>query len=360
MRKLMFLFSGILCMGFLSGMTPAAKHREVTITPERLRLIVNQKSDPYTIKVAYTLNIPADMIRSCACLLYQPYFIAPDHRYDLTPLVIRGKENLRQEKRLEALTGKQSEISGAMYLESNGDGMKIKLSQIVPFEVWMAQAKLRADVSLESCDRKKEVSVLTLADGVLWFPLGPGPALVKYVKEKITVEKEAEFSFLYSSGQYTFNPSYRSNDRSMKDMLEWISSSHRDSAIHFKKVVITGSCSPSGSMETNEWLAEKRATRMKQYLTSQVDIAPGLIEIKVISEDWEGFQLLGEKSDEIPDKKRISGILEKKITDSERELLLRELPEYDFIRNHLFPDLQKVTCRFYYGVDEEITKAEPL
>ena len=83
-------------------------------------------------------------------MVYQPYFLSAGHRYDLTPLVVSGKNNLRQEKRLTALTDKQPDYPEALRLISEGEGMQVRLSETVPFELWMAQAKLRADVTLEA------------------------------------------------------------------------------------------------------------------------------------------------------------------------------------------------------------------
>lgn len=169
---------------FCCGFKHLEKRSGLTITPTKLQLFVNQQTDPYTIRVAYTLNVPADYLPSCARLVYQPYFVAPGQEYKLTPLVISGKEYVRRENRLEVLTGKDPEYPDAMHLLSEGDGMKIKLLEIVPFQLWMPGAKLRARVWVESCDRKTDLYDLTLAEGVFYLPMGPGPVRVKYIKGK--------------------------------------------------------------------------------------------------------------------------------------------------------------------------------
>ena len=188
MKKTIGILLGCLCILLLeSGVKRIEKKPALTITPSRLQLFVDQHTDPYTIKIVYTLNIPHGFIPSCARMVYQPYFLSAGHRYDLTPLVVSGKNNLRQEKRLTALTDKQPDYPEALRLISEGEGMQVRLSETVPFELWMAQAKLRADVTLEACDREKHIEVLTLADGVIWLPMGPGPVRVKYAKERVMV-----------------------------------------------------------------------------------------------------------------------------------------------------------------------------
>lgn len=164
----------------------------------------------------------------------------PGHRYDLTPLVVSGKNNLRQEKRLTALTDKQPDYPEALRLISEGEGMQVRLSETVPFELWMAQAKLRADVTLEACDREKHIEVLTLADGVIWLPMGPGPVRVKYAKERVMVQKVSEFEFFFPSGQYIFNREYDGNASSMKRMMKLVDSFRSDSTMHLEKLVIAG------------------------------------------------------------------------------------------------------------------------
>ena len=242
MKKTIGILLGCLCILLLeSGVKRIEKKPALTITPSRLQLFVDQHTDPYTIKIVYTLNIPHGFIPSCARMVYQPYFLSAGHRYDLTPLVVSGKNNLRQEKRLTALTDKQPDYPEALRLISEGEGMQVRLSETVPFELWMAQAKLRADVTLEACDREKHIEVLTLADGVIWLPIGPGPVRVKYAKERVMVQKVSEFEFFFPSGQYIFNREYDGNASSMKRMMKLVDSFRSDSTMRLEKLVIAGS-----------------------------------------------------------------------------------------------------------------------
>lgn len=349
----------LLCM-LVSGRTRKYPQKFLTTTPEKLQLFVNQKTDPYTIKVAYTLNIPPDYIPSCARLIYQPYFLAADHRYDLAPLIISGKRSLRKQRRMRKLTGEQLAYAEAMHLETTGDGMKIKLSQIVPFQVWMAQSKLRADVILEYCNREKHMEVLTLADGVIWFPTGPGPALVKYVKEKVEVPDSSDFYFIYPTGKYVFEKEYQGNAARMQSMMRLVDSLQSNQGMKLEKIVITGYSSPSGNLTSNEWLARKRALQMKQRLVERRKLNPAFIEIRTVGIDWQGLRELVIKDPNIGNKEEIIKILDRKSTSEQRELLIKKLPQYDYLQQHLFPVLQKVACQFFYTQKKEITKVVPL
>ena len=356
----MILLGGLFIFILSSGVKKIEKEPCLTVTPSELRLFVNQHTDPYTLPIIYTLNIPAGFIPSCARLIYKPYFQAIDHRLDLTPLVVSGRENLRQEKRLEALNAKQPEYPGAMHLVSEGDGMKIRLSETIPFEVWMTQAKLRADVILEACDRERHIEVLTLADGVIWFPQGPGPALVKYVKEETEVQKVVESSFLYPQGKYIFEKGYDGNARHMQKMMQWMDSLREDPAIELEKIVITGYSSPIGNLKYNQWLAEQRAFQMKQRFVGWWNLKPGLIEIQAAPVDWSVVRQIIVQDKRFPGRQSILQILTGNYTDNQRQFLLQKSPQYEYIRQSIFPELQKVTCRFFYKHKEEATKAEPL
>lgn len=331
---------------------------QLTTVPEKLQLVVNQQTDPYTVRVEYILNVPPDYITSCARLVYRPYFVAPGEEYELTPLVISGKAYLRQEKRLEQLEDKQPGYPDAMHLMANGDGMKIKLSQTVPFRFWMLQSKLRATISVEACDREEDLHDLTLAKGMFYLPLGPGPVRVEYVKELVTVQKQFSVDFIFPVGHDLFDPEYNGNADDMQKMVGWVDSLRRDSAMRLEKIVMTGTCSPFGSLSFNTLLAEKRARQMKQLFMKRKFTDENLIRVNTVPEDWQGLRKLVAQSD-ISDKAAVFRVLDGDYTDRERKLLLQELPEFEYIKSNLFPALQKVTCDYYYTRKEEMTKIVP-
>ncbi len=336
------------------------KKQHITTTPAKLQLFVNQKTDPYTIKITYTLNVPPNYIRSCARLIYRPYFMAPEHRYDLTPVIIRGKRNIRKERRHRGFSAKQADESGAIYLESKGDGMKIKLSQTIPFETWMTKSKLRADIILESCNRERHMEVLTLADGVIWFPLGPGPALVKYVKQMEEVPAVSSSYFLYADGQVAYNRDYRDNARRMQEMMVLLDSLRTNKDWQLQKIVITGYSSPTGSWSVNEKIARSRAGLMRDRLVERLRLSPSKIEIKTVPYDWQGLRQLVLDDPKVSDKQDIMQILDRKYSDQERKELLMKLPQYRYMQEHLFPLLRKVGFQFFYTQKKEVVKVIPL
>lgn len=361
MKKMMFLLvAASACMVlFSSSVKRTEKRPGVTITPEKLDLFVNQDTDPYTVKIAYTLNVPANYLESCARLVYQPYLVAEKHQYDLTPVILTGRTYQREAKRLEQLSGEQPGYPDALHLTYTGDGMKISLSQTVPFELWMVKSKLRAAVSVEACDRQRDLYDLTLAKGMFYMPLGPGPVRVEYVPEMTEVQKVRNFSFMYPTGYSTFLPAYDGNARQMEQLARWVDSLRNQNQMQFQKMVITGSCSPSGVFTLNERLAERRALEVKQLVIRSFGISPDKIQIETIPENWEGLYQTVIQSDR-PDMKNIIPLLQENLPDDKREALLRVQPQYEYLREHVFPELQMVTCRVFYSRREEVTKVVPL
>lgn len=365
MNRFITVCFGIICiMSLCSAARLTDKRPGVTVSPQKLQLFVDQQTDPYTIKIAYTLHIPPHYIHSCARLIYRPYFLTPGHRYDLPTLVISGRENIRQEKRLEELNGNYREIPNAIYLKAEKDSMQIELSDTIPFQVWMAQSKLQADIILEACDREKETATLILADGAIWFPEGPGPELVstpeaiQYTKDTVTTEKVAVFKFYYPLAQDFYAPEYVGNVERMQAMKDLINSLRNNPDMKLNKIVITGSSSPIGNMNFNAWLAGQRALSIKQQLEESKLLPPEHIVVNMINEDWTGLRKLVSDSD-LPDKTTILRIINRNYNDAERNRLLQALPQYKYIRLNMYPDLQKVTCIFYYTQRQEETKIVP-
>lgn len=343
----------------LASFKQMEKQPQVTITPERLHLFVNQHTDPYTIKVDYTVNIPANYISSCAQLVFQPYFAAAGEKYALTPLIISGKKYLRRQKRLRASMPWQAGREDVLDLISEGEGMKIRLSAIVPFQLWMVQSKLQAQVSLESCHRKKETYQLTLAEGMFYMPLAPGPIRLEYKKEKVAVQKSYSTDFFYPEGQFTFNKNYDRNARHMQEINRLLDSLRQDTSMQLIRIVLTGSSSPLGAPQTNQRLSQQRAEQLKQYLIQAQRISGKQIEIKTTGENWKDLHHLVEQSS-LPDKEAVLKILNSKLTETEKQNRLRQLPQYPYLRQNLFPQLRKVTCRIDYTQQEEKIRVIPL
>ena len=126
------------------------------------------------------------------------------------------------------------------------------------------------------------------------------------------------------------------------------------------KIVITGYSSPIGNLKYNQWLAEQRAFQMKQRFVGWWNLKPGLIEIQAAPVDWSVVRQIIVQDKRFPGRQSILQILTGNYTDNQLQFLMQISHQYVYIRQSIFPELQKVTCRFFYKQKEEATKAEPL
>ena len=212
-------------------------------------------------------------------------------------------------------------------------------------------------MTLEACDREKHIEVLTLADGVIWLPMGPGPVRVKYAKERVMVQKVSEFEFFFPSGQYIFNREYDGNASSMKRMMKLVDSFRSDSTMRLEKLVIAGIVSYRyGDFQC--LVSRTTAEQMKQRLVERKQMEAQEIELEYIGENWAGLRQLVEQS-KLPDKAAVLRILDTTKDAAQRKASLKQLPQYEYLRINLYPDLQEVRCIFYYTQKEEITKVIP-
>lgn len=352
------LFVGLLVVQACGGLKRIEKKPQLTTTPERLELAVNTKADPYVIPVNYTLNVPRGYLPSCSRLVYSPRLIAQGHEYQLTPIVITGKNFNRLEERQQLLDDKQPGYPNAMHLVASGDSMQIRMSELVPFEMWMPQAKLQANVMLDACDRQTLLYTQDLANGVLYIPVMPGPALVKYVQKEVEKKAEGFARFYYPVNGYTVDPALYSNRSQLDSMTVLMHRVLNDTNIHVNRIVITGICSPDGAWGYNEGLAKRRAEFISNYLINHERISSDLIETKYIAEDWEGLKKLISEST-MSNKEALLNTIDEISNPDQREAALRKFPQFNYIKQNFYPQLRKVTYEIYYTTKEMVQEVVP-
>lgn len=352
------LWVGLLTLQACGGLKRLEKRPELTTTPEKLFLAVDTKADPYVIPVNYTLHIPRGYLPSCARLVYSPRLVAPGHEYLLTPVVIAGRSNDRLEERRQLLDDKQPDYPNALELVSHGDSMNIRLSERIPFELWMAGAKLEAKIVFDACDRQTLLYTQELAGGVFYIPVMPGPALVKYVHKEVEEKKEGFARFYYPVNGYKVDPALYDNQDQLDTMSAFIRRTLADTSVRVSRIVVTGICSPDGSWAYNEELAKRRAEFIRNYLIQYDRISAAMVEIKYIAEDWEGLVNLIEKS-ALPDKEILLNTIHDVPNPGQREAALQKFPQFNYIKTNFYPQLRKVVYEIYYTVKEKVLKVEP-
>lgn len=357
MRRIGIIFFSLLALCSYGNNRGPEKEPLITTVPEKLQLFVNQKTDPYTIPVNYTLNIPVHTIPSKGYLLYVPYFTNEQYEYLLQPIIVYGKDFQDKNKPLKIPGQSSIDLTKIRSFESKEEDLQITVRDTVPFQLWMAQSQLI--VTIVSEDKQKEkFSTLILAEGVSYLPEGPGPVRVRYVEKKVNVCKEADFHVIYPTNVSFVNTEKSENRNQLDQLKKFLNQLSHNPEDTLKQIIITGYCSPDGSLSYNERLARKRANNFLPYLEKSLPHPMQYVKIKTVARDWQGFQKLIEQTD-IKNKAAILNLLNKPLNDRQKCTALRNLPGYSYLLNQIYPQLQQTRCVIYYTTKELKTVPEP-
>lgn len=357
MKSICILIFSLLFLYSFGSNKNTAKEPTVSTTPAKLELFVNQNTDPYTIPVNYILNIPSPCVPPKGYLLYIPYFVNDPYEYFLQPIIIYGKDFRDKNKPLKIPGEFYIDLSQIRSFEIQEENLQIKIRDTVPFQLWMPQAKLKAAIVCE--DRQKEYSsTLILADGMVYLPEGPGPVRVKYVKKETDINKQADFHILYPANVSFVHTETGDNLQQLEQMKKLLKQISQNPGAKLKQIILTGCCSPDGSFSYNKRLALKRADNLFSYLQKSAPNIMEYVKIETIPQDWQGLQTLIEQAD-IKNKNTILNILNKPSSGKLKQTALRELPNYNYLINRIYPQLQQTHCIIYYTIKETQTVPEP-
>ncbi|MCR9011218.1 hypothetical protein [Gabonibacter chumensis] len=352
------LVSGVLCLSSCGGFQHFDKKEALTVTPAKLELVVDQNTDPYTVPVKFDIDVPSHYVPSCARLVITPRFVGEGNEHAFSPIIIQGKKYTEMEQRLLYLQEAVQDYPNVKRYLSTREKMQIQVDEKVPFQIWMLNAKFVLTSVLETCNKTHSIPEHLLADGVIYIPLGPGPVRVKYVRTVETRKEEGFTRLFYPVNGYTIDTLLFQNREQLAEMTTLIRNTLSDTSARIDRIVVTGICSPDGAWKFNEMLARERANSVKDYLVHELGIDASLITTQYIAEDWRGLVKLIDVSD-MANKEQVLGVINRVDNDDQREVALRKLPQYKYIKQTLYPQLRKVTYEIYYTVEEVKETVEP-
>lgn len=358
MNYLYFIFAVLLLLQSCGGIHRIDQKTTLTITPTKLELAVNQTTEPYSVPITFTIKIPKNYVAPCARLIITPHFMATNEDLPLSPVIIQGKKYNAIEQRLFELEGTPLDYPDIKRHIATGKEMQIEINTRIPFQIWMPNSQLVLSSTLEACRHSVTLSQQTIADGMTYIPLGPGPVRVKYIKKTVSRKEEGFAHFYYPVNRYNVDPALYNNWAQLDSMTHLIRHTLNDTAIHVNRIVITGICSPDGSWPYNETLAKERANHIKNYLVNNLKIDNNIISTNYIAEDWDGLINLIKTSD-MANKEEVLNVIDRVSDDDQREIALRKLPQYAYIKQNFYPQLRKVTYEIFYTIEETEEIVEP-
>ena len=251
----------------------------------------------------------------------------------------------------------------------------IRYRYVLPYESWMADAKLNVQRDECGCGESTLMSVQPVIDQVtlerILSPYIVNPHFA-YVEPKVEVVKSREIQaecFLdFEVNKINIRPEYMNNPRELAKIRVMIDDLKLDPSIKVNRLDIIGYASPEGTLATNKRLSEGRAMALRDYLSSRYDFPRNQYHIIFGGENWDGLIDALETLD-MDYKNEMLDIIQDIPIEKGRETKLMQLRggvPYRYLLKNVFPSLRVAICKVNYdiknfNVDEakEVIKRRP-
>ena len=318
-------------------------------------------------------------VRTAHGVDFIPQLVAPANTYNLPKVSVKGKdEYLAYERRLSLMSAKEKRKHVAPYLVKKSNKRTndtIRYRYVLPYESWMADAKLNVQRDECGCGESTLMSVQPVIDQVtlerILSPYIVNPHFA-YVEPKVEVVKSREIQavcFLdLEVNKINIRPEYMNNPRELAKIRVMIDDLKLDPSIKVNRLDIIGYASPEGTLATNKRLSEGRAMALRDYLASRYDFPRNQYHIIFGGENWDGLIDALETLD-MDYKNEMLDIIQDIPIEKGRETKLMQLRggvPYRYLLKNVFPSLRVAICKVNYdiknfNVDEakEVIKKRP-
>lgn len=318
-------------------------------------------------------------VRTAHGVDFIPQLVAPANTYNLPKVSVKGKdEYLAYERRLSLMSAKEKRKHVAPYLVKKSNKRTndtIRYRYVLPYESWMADAKLNVQRDECGCGESTLMSVQPVIDQVtlerILSPYIVNPHFA-YVEPKVEVVKSREIQaecFLdFEVNKINIRPEYMNNPRELAKIRVMIDDLKLDPNIKVNRLDIIGYASPEGTLATNKRLSEGRAMALRDYLASRYDFPRNQYHIIFGGENWDGLIDALETLD-MDYKNEVLDIIQDIPIEKGRETKLMQLRggvPYRYLLKNVFPSLRVAICKVNYNiknfnVDEakEVIKRRP-
>lgn len=306
-----------------------------------------------------------------------PVLVSPARSYTLPMVSLKGKnEYLVYERKLSLMSKKQVAALDKPYLVEKSSKRRndtLEYNYVLPYEPWMAEARLDMQYDLCGCGETALMEVVPVGKVSLEpVPYTVVPHMAYVQPEAETVKRrevQAEAFLDFEVNKVNIRPEYMNNPRELAKIYRMIDELKTDPGIEVNRLDIIGYASPEGSLEGNKRLSEGRAKALRDYLAGQYEFPRGLYHIVFGGENWKG---LAQALDSLKPAYRNEAmeILENTfLSNDERKTRLKKLhggAPYNELLKNVYPKLRVAICKVEYSVknfnvDEakEIIKTRP-
>ena len=188
--------------------------------------------------------------------------------------------------------------------------------------------------------------------------LGTGVAQQQNDVDKfIEMTREGALYIKFDRGSYMVGRDLGENNRMLVDLISSIRVINANPETRVAQVIIVGFSSPEGSNDEKQTLAMERAGVVRDFITANSSVDPGVISIYNGSVDWTSLRALVSESN-MPEKYKILDIIDNvPAWDTSRNkgrlgqlMALNGGETFRYMREHFFPQLRQTGAyvKIYY------------
>ena len=182
------------------------------------------------------------------------------------------------------------------------------------------------------------------------------PRIYKEVRKLVKV--------YFRQGSYEIDEDYMGNKATLEEFAKTINGFCNDTTAKFRQLRIVSSASPEGTKKINDFLVEKRAEAITEWISRKISVKLGH-SIEQTGIDWKVLTELVGKSEDVPMKEAVLDIL-RNTPEQERLQKLMELENgapYKWILNNIFTQMRYASARAEFWWETEpgliITSPDP-
>ena len=330
---------------------------EITLIPVRL------EQHGEMLHVDMNIVLKEVKVKSAHGIDIIPHITTGQQTKTLPKVSLKGRsEYMDYERGLALMSSKEKARYKQPYLvekDYKRKGDTIQYRYVLPYETWMADAKLDVQRDDCGCGEVNNMMVENVIDRValekipMPYTIVPHMTFVQPAAEAIKnrdVQTEAFLDFAVNRTE--IRAEYMNNPRELNKIHAMIDGLKTDSDVKVHSLDIIGYASPEGSLAANKRLSEGRAMALRNYLMKQYDFARNSYNIVFGGENWEGL-LKALPSVEMQYKDEVQEIIAKYEIENNREKRLMDLrggQPYRFLLKNVFPSLRVAICRVNYSV----------
>ncbi len=312
-----------------------------------------------SLLLAFNVEVKARAMNNRQSWRIVPQLSAPTtgQSIELPALLITGRQKERHFKRKERFGNRwlMENYPGYKTTIPEGTDTVLQYRTTVPYEYWMDNAHLNIYQYLASPREKRQLfssgsyGTVTLQKKEPYI-VQPQVSYIRPKKEvkRRSVGHRALVDFPVNVSRII--PDFRRNPEELAVIDKQIRLIKDNPHIDIETIYMEGYASPEGSNSLNQRLSAERVEALKMYFVEKHGIDANIINMKSVTEDWNGLRTIVDSWPEGNGKERILAAIDSPEEPDVKEQRLRALPEWRSLVNEAFLYLRRTEYRIEFRV----------